>query len=75
MSETLEKYDNFVELYANKGYAANVGMLAQCKDTGNGYIVYFPSYMCTEQANYICMDYAEAEYIRKLLNYLHTKGD
>lgn len=43
--------DNFVE--SNK-------VLCKLKDTGNGFIVKFPSWNSTTQDNYICLDYAEA---------------
>lgn len=61
-------------LMAGKGYCSNVGLLSSVKDTENGYIFYFPSYSSANQENYVCIDYAEAEYMRKLLTYLHKKG-
>lgn len=61
-------------LMAGKGYCSDVGLLSSVKDTENGYIFYFPSYSSTNQENYVCIDYVEAEYMRKLLTYLHKKG-
>ena len=61
-------------LMAGKGYCSDVGVLSSVKDTENGYIFYFPSYSSANQENYVCIDYAEAEYMRKLLTYLHKKG-
>ena len=61
-------------LIAGKGYCSDVGLLSSVKDTENGYIFYFPSYSSANQENYVCIDYAEAEYMRKLLTYLHKKG-
>lgn len=60
-------------LKAKGGYSSHVDILASVKNTGNGYIFHFPSYSCTTQDNYICMGYAEADYIRKLMNYLYNK--
>jgi len=32
-----------------------------------------PSYSASYQSNYICMDYSEADYLRKMLNYRENK--
>lgn len=66
--------DDTKVLMAGKGYNSHVGVLSSVRDTGNGYIFFFPSHSSTEQDNYVCVDYAEADYMRKLLTYLH-KGD
>lgn len=62
--------DDTYALRASKGYRSAVDILSTVKDTGNGYIFFFPSYNSAEQENYVCLDYSEAEYIRKLLCYL-----
>lgn len=60
-------------LQAKKGgdYCANVSTLCHIEDTGNGFIAFFPSYNSIQQSNYICMEYSEADYLRKLLNKIH----
>jgi len=60
-------------LEAVSGYAAGVGVLCRITDTGNGFIAHFPSYSSCHQENYICMDYAEADYLRKLLSFIHKE--
>ncbi len=65
--------ENTYVLKANAGYTTGVDVLCSIEDTGNGYIANFPSYSSCEQENYICMDYAEADYLRKLLTYLFKK--
>lgn len=60
-------------LTAGAGYTEGVDVLCRIEDTGNGYIAYFPSYSSAIQDNYICMDYSEADYLRKLLTHLHIK--
>lgn len=60
-------------LMAGKGYNSHVDVLSTVSDTGNGFIFHFPSHSSTEQDNYVCVDYAEADYIRKLLTYLHKR--
>jgi len=57
-------------IHSREGYSMGVDMLCRMEDTGNGYIAYFPSYASHTQDNYICMDYAEADYLFKLLNYI-----
>lgn len=72
-SERIVDDGDVIHLFAELGYNSNVNLLCKLEDTGNGFIAYFPSYTSVEQDNYICMDYAEAEYIRKLLNYLNKR--
>lgn len=37
--------------------------LMKMTDTGNGYICKFPSWSSTSQDHYVCLDYAQIEYI------------
>jgi hypothetical protein len=60
-------------LKASGGYTPGVDTLCEITDTGNGYIAYVPTYSSTMQDNYICMDYSEADYLRKLLAYIHKR--
>lgn len=69
--ETIE--DDRYFLYAHQGYNSNVDLLCDVQDSGNGYIFHFPSYSSAIQENYICMDYAEADYVLKLLTYIRKK--
>lgn len=63
-----------LSINAKSGYCDHVGELASIKNTGNGFIMHVPSYTHMHQDNYICMGYDEADYLRKLLNYIHNKG-
>ena len=65
-----EEGDDYHFLRAGKGYASDVDILSTVRDTENGYIFFFPAYNSTSQDNYVCLDYAEAEYIWKLLSYI-----
>ena len=42
--------------------------MAKMVDTGNGYIFKFPAHSSVYQDNFLCFDYAEAEYIYHLLS-------
>ena len=64
--------DSYI-LEAVNGYSNGVGVLCHITDTGNGFIAHFPSYSSCNQENYICMNYAEAEYLRKLLSFIHKE--
>jgi hypothetical protein len=68
--EHIKKTRSGLKLVAGASYASHVcgKVLAKMKDTGNGFIFKIPSYGSTVQDNYICLDYAEADYIRQLLN-------
>lgn len=70
----LDSDDDSYVLKASHGYDKKVDDLCELTDTGNGYIAYFRSYSSTRQDNYICIDYAEADYLRKLLSYIHRKN-
>ena len=61
------------KVFAKRGYRDNVSLLARIKDSKNGFICYFPSYNSMHQDSYLCLDYAEAEYVRLALNALHEK--
>lgn len=38
-------------------------LVLELKNTGNGYIAYFPGQGTTTQDNFLCMDYSEASYL------------
>lgn len=59
--------DDIIKIKAVSGYSSDVNTLLKLKDTGNGFIAKIPSYSCTHQDNYICFDYAEADYLYKAL--------
>jgi hypothetical protein len=75
MSEKVKLTKNGAKVLTGEGYNKDVEVLAKIKDTGNGFICYFPTYSNTLQDNYICLDYDEAEYIRLALNALHERGE
>jgi hypothetical protein len=56
-------------LKAVSGYNKGVEELASLRDTGNGFVAYFPTYSKAEQENYICMGYDEAAFLLKLLTH------
>ena len=72
-TEIIKSKGDVHKLIALEGYGEGVSTLAKLTDTGNGYIFKFPTYTSTDQTNYICMDYAEADYIRTLLNKVMDK--
>ena len=42
--------------------------LLKVKDTGNGYICKFPSWLNSKQDHYVELDYCQAEYLKTVLN-------
>jgi hypothetical protein len=71
-SERVFIEDDYCIVSANQGYSFAVENLCELKDTGNGYIAYFPTYSSVNQDNYICMDYSEADYLLKALTFLRN---
>jgi len=59
-------------LLSDAFYTVDNKLLAKMKDTGNGFIFKLPSWTSTNQDNYVCLDYSEAEYMRELLNAQHA---
>ena len=74
-TEYITEDDGTTYLRAGQGYSPGVAILSTATDTGNGFIFYFPSHSNCIQDNYICMDYAEADYIRKMLCFLQRKQE
>jgi transposase-like protein len=75
MEKVKNKKDK-IKVIADASYSAQVAgkPLLIMKNTGNGYVCKVPSFSSTEQTNYICFDYAEAEYLRLALNAASEKG-
>lgn len=73
--EKLVLKDNKCKVVGTYGYSEPDLLLAKGKNTGNGYIFKFPTCTSSRQDNFICMDYAEADYIRKMLNAMMTHED
>lgn len=73
--EKLVLKDNKCKIVGTYGYTHPDLLLAKAKNTGNGYIFKFPTCSSMHQDNFICMDYAEADYIRKMLNAMVTHDD
>jgi hypothetical protein len=59
-----------VVLKAGAAYTIPGKTLCKIKDTGNGFIAKFPAWNNTDQDNYVCLDYSEAEYLMKGLKLL-----
>jgi len=74
-SEIYESLGNYHTLKAGKGYHTGVGNLCVVEDTGNGYIACFPSYASSEQEYYVCLDYAEADYLYKILDFIGRNNE
>ena len=66
----IKKDGNVVKIIAGADYTQPGNVLCKVKNTGNGYIAKFPSWTCINQDNYICLNYAEAHYLRIALNKL-----
>lgn len=73
--EKLVLKDDKCKIVGTSGYVEPDLLLAKGKNTGNGYIFKFPTCTSSRQDNFICMDYAEADYIRKMLNVMMTHED
>jgi hypothetical protein len=52
-----------VVVMAESGYNPGVKELLTLADTGNGLVSLCHSYASYKQDNYVCLDYAEAEYL------------
>jgi hypothetical protein len=60
---SVEKTGELTKVCTVAGYAPNVDELLSLRDTGNGFVSLLNSYSIVEQDHYVCLDYAEAEYL------------
>jgi hypothetical protein len=60
---SVEKTRGTTSVCAVTGYARDVDELLTLRDTGNGFVSLLHSYSSVEQDHYLCLDYAEAEYL------------
>ena len=60
--ERIRRIGNTAVIAAGAGYSPHVKGRNLCtlKNTGNGYVAYFPSHSSCVQENFICLDYDEA---------------
>lgn len=63
----IKRKGNVVRIKSDKSYVENNRLLMKVTDTGNGFICFSPSWSSTYQDQYVCMDYAEAQYIYEAL--------
>lgn len=56
-----------VVIKTRNGFIDNNRNLCVVEDTGNGYIAHFPSFTSTQQDHYVCLDYAQAEYLMQAI--------
>lgn len=63
-----------VVIQTKDGFVDNNRNLCVVEDTGNGYIAHFPSFTSTQQDHYVCLDYAQAEYLMQAVAELLGKG-
>jgi hypothetical protein len=74
MNEKIITKPNSVKVIAQNYHDhINGKVLLKLKDSSNGFIAKFYPMTSTEQANYLCMDYSEAELLRLALNAMHEK--
>ena len=68
MSDTTEivtRTGDTSHVIRDRGYFPDLRGTVACEvtDTGNGFILKFPAYNCTVQDYYVCLDYAQANYM------------
>lgn len=78
MQENYKMKGDTLKVYSKEGYTYSNRLLAKITDTGNGFIFKSKSWISTEQDNYLCMDYTEAELLLNMLKhfkFLENKND
>lgn len=74
MTHSFEMKGDVLKIKSGEGYTQANKTLCKVKNTGNGYIFKFPTWNSIDQDNYVCIDYAEAEYMRLALNELEKNN-
>jgi hypothetical protein len=62
-----------VVVKTKEGFCEKNKDLCVVEDTGNGYIACFPGFTSTQQDHYVCLDYAQADYLLNALAELFGK--
>ena len=63
-TEKVTKRGKVIKVLAADGYSIpEESTLLKMTNTGNGFVCKFPSYSSCHQENYVCLNYAEAEYV------------
>ena len=66
---------NKIKLISGEGYSQTDRVLLKVTETGNGLICKFPSWSSIEQDYYVCLNYAQASYLKKALQHVENLGD
>jgi hypothetical protein len=72
-SYVLKQKHGVVTAKTNTGYQPNVDKLMKLTNTGNGYIAKFYGLGSVQQDYFVCLDYAQAEYLMQGLAMQHDK--
>jgi hypothetical protein len=72
-SYVLKQKQGVVTAKTNTGYQPNVDKLMKLTNTGNGYIAKFYGLGSVQQDYFVCLDYAQAEYLMQGLAMQHGK--
>lgn len=68
MTTKVIKTKSGYKLLSGDEYTFRDKLLLKVKDTGNGYICKFPSWLNSKQDHYVELEYSQAEYLKKVLN-------
>ena len=68
MTAKIIKTKSGYKLLSGVEYTFKDKLLLKVKDTGNGYICKFPSWLNSKQDHYVELDYSQAEDLKKVLN-------
>lgn len=68
MTTKVIKTKSGFKVISDAGYAIKDKLLLKVKDTGNGYICRFPSWLNSKQDHYVELEYHQAEYLKTVLN-------
>lgn len=68
MTTRVIKTKSGYKLLSGDEYTFKDKLLLKVKDTGNGYICKFPSWLNSKQDHYVELDYSQAEDLKTVLN-------
>lgn len=72
MAEKIKTKNDTIKVIAGCDYNVPGRALLKVKDTGNGLICRFPAWKSTEQDYYVCLDYAQASYLKRALQHVEN---
>lgn len=73
LTDIVRSANGNAEVVRSDGYSNPGEQACICRNTGNGFIAFFPSNNSTQQDYYVCMDYSQARDLVLALSHFQSE--